>query len=235
MSSVMLEWGRQGVDALRDRVSVLVIVDVLSFSTAVDVAVSRGATVYPLAYGDQDAQAAADRVGAVLARPRSASGGQLSLSPASLRDIASESRLMLPSPNGSRLSLACGLVVTLTGCLRNAAAVARTALELAKHGPIGVVPAGERWPDGALRPALEDFLGSGAIIEHLDRPCSPEARAARDAYRSAGEDLAGMVAGSVSGRELRDGGFAEDVAIAVELNASACAPVLHEGGYRAAS
>jgi 2-phosphosulfolactate phosphatase len=39
------EWGMAGVVALRDRVAALVIVDVLSFSTAVDVAVSRGAVV----------------------------------------------------------------------------------------------------------------------------------------------------------------------------------------------
>ena len=53
MASVVLEWGMAGVEALRERVSVLVIVDVLSFSTAVDVAVSRAlggfiAAVLPL-------------------------------------------------------------------------------------------------------------------------------------------------------------------------------------------
>jgi 2-phosphosulfolactate phosphatase len=52
MDQVLAEWGLGGIDALRDRVAVLVIVDVLSFSTAVDVAVSRGAKVYPFPYED---------------------------------------------------------------------------------------------------------------------------------------------------------------------------------------
>jgi 2-phosphosulfolactate phosphatase len=232
--SAVLEWGLQGVETLRDRVSVLVIVDVLSFSTAVDVAVSRGAAIFPFALGDGDPGSAAERVGAVLAVPRRAGDNQFSLSPASLKALPPGTRLMLPSPNGSRLSLACGATPTLTGCLRNASAVARAAREMAGGGPVGVVPAGERWPDGSLRPAVEDLLGAGAILSQLDRACTPEARAARDAYRAAGDDIPAMVAASMSGRELQDRGYDEDVAIAVERDVSGCAPILIEGAYRAA-
>ncbi|MBW3559524.1 MAG: 2-phosphosulfolactate phosphatase [Proteobacteria bacterium] len=232
MPSVTVEWGLRGVETLRDHVSVLVIVDVLSFSIAVDVAVSRGAAVHPFAYGDKDAQATADRLGAVLAEPRRASGGQFSLSPVSLQAILPGTQLLLPSPNGSRLSLACGSTRALTGCLRNARAVARAARDLAGDGAIGVVPAGERWPDGGLRPAIEDLLGAGVIVQHLGLLGTPEARVARDAFLSAGGNMGAMVAESVSGRELATAGFLQDVEMAVQQDVSEHAPMLIDGAYR---
>jgi len=227
------EWGLAGIEALREQISVIVIVDVLSFSTAVDVAVARGAVIYPFPYADPDAaQIAADRVGAVLAQPRRAAAGQFSLSPGSLAAVPPGTKLMLPSPNGSRLSLACGATPVLTGCLRNAAAVAKAAREIAGGGDVGVIPAGELWPDGSLRPAIEDLLGSGAVIHHLEMSCSPEAQMARDAYRSAGIVVASLIRASVSGRQLIDRGFPGDVEIAVEQNVSAQAPAFRDGAYR---
>lgn len=235
MAQVLAEWGMAGIRALRDRVAVLVVVDVLSFSTAVDVAVSRGAQVLPFPLGDDPtaARLAAERAGAVLALPRNAGGGQFSLSPASLLQIPAGTRLMLPSPNGSRLSLAGGAMPVLAGCLRNAAAVARAARGLAGGGAVGVVPAGELWPDGSLRPAIEDLLGAGAIIAALGLPCSPEAQVMRDASRTAGADMPRLIRESVSGQELVERGFSRDVALAVEREVSATAPLLVDGAYRA--
>jgi 2-phosphosulfolactate phosphatase len=140
---------------------------------------------------------------------------------------------MLPSPNGSRLSLAGGATPVFTGCLRNAAAVARAIIALADGSDVGVVPAGERWPDGGLRPAIEDLLGAGAIIDELRLPCSPEAQVARDAFRAAGEDLPRLVRESISGRELVDAGFGGDVDLALEREVSSFAPRLVDGAYRA--
>jgi hypothetical protein len=63
MAPILCEWGMAGVETLHAHVAVLVIVDVLSFSTAVDVAASRGAIVYPFPFSE-----AQEAVGGVPAR-----------------------------------------------------------------------------------------------------------------------------------------------------------------------
>jgi 2-phosphosulfolactate phosphatase len=233
MNVIRSEWGLHGVQRMRSHVAVLIIVDVLSFSTSVDIATGRGAEVLPFPYGDRGAaQTAADEADAVLAAPRHASGDQLSLSPRSLTQIAPDTRLMLPSPNGSRLSVEASTGAVLAGCFRNAGAVARAARALAEGGAIGVIPAGERWPDGSLRPAIEDLLGTGAIIHALGGAPDAEAEVACATYRGAGEGWRRIIRSSMTGQELIHGGYAEDVELALQLDVSTHAPLLSEGAYR---
>jgi 2-phosphosulfolactate phosphatase len=210
---------------------VVVIVDILSFTTAVDVAVSRGAAIYPHSYGSETARALADSVGARLAGPRSAGG--LSLSPASLEKLTPGERLVLPSPNGSRISVASPCEATFAACLRNARAVAAAARAVGLR--IAVIASGERWPDGSLRPAIEDWLGAGAVIEHLGGSLSPDAFAARAAFRAAGPDIGDLVIDSLSGRELLERGHSRDLFLTVQVDASACVPRLIDHAYRDAS
>ena len=230
--NVLCEWGLAGAQALIDRAEVFVVVDVLSFSTCVDVACARGAEVFPFPSGDRDAaDREAQRRGAVLAGRRSDPNAAYSLSAPTLREIPSGTKLVLPSPNGSRISFSTEGVPILAGCLRNAAAVAQRAAALAEDGAIAVIPAGEHWTDGSLRPAIEDLVGAGAVIAELGGRPSPEAMVARDAFLSAKPDLLDRLRGSVSGLELAEMGFPEDVDIAAELNVSACAPVFADGAY----
>ena len=232
MVRVVCAWGLAGVEAWVSSASAFVIVDILSFSTAVSVAVDRGASVIPFAYGDPvAAEAEAKRRRAVVASPRRAAGGQFSLSPASLRTLDRGARVLLPSPNGSRLSLATGAAPTFCGSLRNAAAVARAARAAAGEGLVAVIAAGERWPDQSLRPAIEDWLGAGAIIAALDGCEDAEATLARIAFEAVGGRLGPLVRESISGRELIDRGFAVDVDIALEVQSSVIAPVLIGGEY----
>nr|WP_317892861.1 2-phosphosulfolactate phosphatase [uncultured Sphingomonas sp.] len=234
MPRIACEWGLSGIEAWKASADLFVIVDVLSFSTAVSVAVGNGAIVFPFPYGDAPAAAAeAARHGAVAASPRSAGGGQLSLSPASLKHIAPGGRLLLPSPNGSRLSLATGDAPTLCGCLRNARAVGAAASRLAGDGTIVVIAAGERWPDQTLRPAIEDWLGAGAIIDALGGTRNAEADLAAEAYRAAKPRLAQILRDSRSGRELSGWGYAADIEVALEVDAADVVPMMREGAYQA--
>ena len=225
---VRCEWGENGVRQLAPVSDVVIIVDVLSFSTCVEIANSRSAIVFPFRWKDESAAAFAASVNAELAGVRRAAD-RYSLSPASLSDIPAGTRLALPSPNGSALSLATGTTPTLTACLRNCRAAATAA---AKYGPhVAVIPAGERWNDGSLRPAYEDWVGAGAVISHFKGGLAPEARAALSAFLDVKSDLGDILKECGSGRELIDKGFERDVEIASELDISECAPTLVDGAY----
>ena len=224
---IRCEWGEGGVLELSRTSDVVIIVDVLSFSTCVDIAAARGAAVYPCQWKDDRAREFATAVDAELAVARGA--GRFSLSPASFLDIPSGTRIVLPSPNGASLSLATGDTITLAGCLRNASAVAEAALRLGNR--ISVIPAGERWEDNSLRPSLEDWLGAGAIINELSGSFSPEAQAALDVYRAPGADLAQKIWNSVSGVELIERGYETDVALASQIDVSCSVPILDDKAY----
>src|SRR4051812_20203004 len=99
---VRFEWGPAGAVALASSSSCLVVVDVLSFSTSVTVAVEAGTRVYPYAWRDETAAAFARERQAELAVDRRAASADRpwSLSPAALRRARFVPRLVLPSPNG---------------------------------------------------------------------------------------------------------------------------------------
>lgn len=226
---IRCEWGERGLDMLAPMVDALVIIDILCFSTCVDIGTSGGALIYPYRWRDESAAGFARDIGATLAGRRGSA--QISLSPPSLRHVTRGMKLVLPSPNGATLSRLTGSTPTFAACFRNAAAVAAAAQAL---GPrIGVIPAGERWPDGSLRPCLEDWLGAGAVIHHLSGTTSPESETARGAFEQHAHHLERTLRGCGSARELIEQGWTEDVIVASELGSSTAAPRLVDGAYRA--
>jgi 2-phosphosulfolactate phosphatase len=227
--AVRCEWGLHGVIQLAPISDAVIIVDVYSFSTAVDIATRRGAVIYPFGAQDETAVAYATSIGAQVAA-KYGTVGSYSLSPHSLAEITPGTRLVLPSRNGARLSLATRSTPTLAACLRNYRAVAAAAQKYGEN--IAVIPAGERWPDGALRPAFEDWIGAGAVISCLDGPLSPEAAAARAVFRDAGANAAALLAACSSSKELLARGLDADVALATDIDVSDCAPLLVDGAYR---
>ena len=261
---VRLDWGPTAAHSLTSyAVSsgspvCAVVVDVLSFTTSVSVAVEAGNRVHPYRWEDDSAQALADELGATLAGRRSATrvDGGVSLSPASIRAAGTIGDLVLPSPNGSTISavLAEAGADVVAASLRNRSAVAGWLvnwLESARSGSAGgpagqpvvvLVPAGERWPDGSLRPAVEDLWGAGAVVAaltdrlgHRGGPLllGPEAEAAGAAWAAVEHRAGQALQACASGRELVEQGWPDDVAVAAELDRSAAVPVLADGAFTA--
>ena len=220
-------WGLRGLQAVLPHSDVIVVVDVLSFTTTVEVAVSRGVVPYPWRWKDESAEQFADSIDAALAGPRGSPG--YSLSPHSFLEADAGTKVVLPSPNGSTLSRATGDVPTIAACLRNAAACAQAAQGMGDR--IAVIAAGELWPDHTLRPALEDWLGAGAVIHATRGRRSAEARAAAEAWQAAASSIPERLLACTSGRELVANGYARDVELAAEHDVSDVAPHLVEGAY----
>jgi len=212
-------------------VQCIVIVDVMSFSTCVSVAVDKGAQVYPCPWKDASATGFANSIGA-----RVASFGRLSdtdgfsLSPVSLRKIEAGEKLVLPSPNGSAISFLArdvdAGVTVLSGCFRN---LTQTAMACRDFNQILVVPCGERWPDGTLRPAIEDYVAAGGIIAAIGRDrCSPEAEGAVSAWHQQNRFSLRECASAL---ELQQRGFQEDVELCLELDSATRVCRLHGDFY----
>ncbi len=223
------EWGLAGVRSLAGRVDLVVVVDVLAFSTAVTIAIEQGARIAPAAARDEAAIARAKALGATLAAANRHGPGP-TLSPASLERLRPGQVVVLPSPNGGACAIeAAGAgPMVVAGCLRNASAIAR--LVAGHGGSVAVIAAGETWPDGGLRPAIEDLVGAGAALAELEPgSLSPEARAAVAAFRAVRSRLRSVLLESASGRELVARGFARDIELAADLDATDLVPVLLDG------
>jgi 2-phosphosulfolactate phosphatase len=243
---VRLEWGPVGAAETASHSTYAVVVDVLSFTTTLSVAMDIGAEVLPYRWKDEKAaelartRAATLAVGRLEARsdPRP---GVVSLSPATLRESAGVERMVLPSPNGSAISfaLAKGGAQVVGASLRNRSAVAgwlASRLLADESASVVVVAAGERWDaDDSLRPALEDLLGAGAVISALAAAGvddgSPEAAAAAYTFEAFQGSLHDALRACSSGQELIGRGFGDDVDVAAELDTSPHVPVLRDDAF----
>jgi 2-phosphosulfolactate phosphatase len=184
-------------------------------------------------WNDARAATLGEAEGAVVAAKRGQPG--YTLSPASYGAMPAGVRLVLPSPNGSTLSFAAGErgVPVVAGSLRNAAAVARWCT--AQRRPVAIVPAGERWVDGSIRFALEDWLGAGAIAARIGGDRSGEAEAAVAAFERLRGDLRGALARCPSGRELIGRDYPQDVDLASALDVDTAVPRLAGNAFTLAA
>jgi 2-phosphosulfolactate phosphatase len=226
--NIRFEWAEMGVSLLAPISDAIIIVDVLSFSTAVEIATNQNAIIYPYSWKDPCAHQFAKSISAEVADGDNQNG--YCLSPASLLKLPPDIRLVLPSPNGSSLCLSTGPTPTIAGCLRNCKAVADAAMNEGKN--IAVIAAGERWEDGTLRPCIEDMIGAGAIIRFLRGELSPEAQTALAVFEAASSGLKEQMKKCLSGTEKLNRGEERDIELASELGISECVPILRDGAFR---
>ncbi len=244
---VRFDWGLAGASVIAEGAAVVVVVDVLSFTTALSVAMDVDVDVYPYRFRDASAAAFAASRGAVLAVGRREAGASgVSLSPLSIKQaarngpLAGGGKIVLPSPNGASICRQLGEAGSLVvgASFRNTNAVAAWVRQSAAGKTVAVVAAGERWPGDQLRPAVEDFWGAGAIISALVDgglgPASPEAISAAVAYREVARALPAALRSCASGQELIADGHSQEIAVAAEFNVSTRVPVLRGDAFRPA-
>jgi len=213
-----LYWGPRGAHQAAAAGDLLVVVDTLSFSSAVATAVQHGGIVYPCS-PSEDVAALAQHVGGVAAVGRRdvPARGRFSLSPLTFVDLVPGTRVVLASPNGGLCShSARGAAAVLAGALLNAKAVAAAAEQLLATTDrcLSIVACGERClaPDDGdtLRMAIEDYLAAGAILAHLSHPKSPEAVVCEGGFRHVQRDITELLWECEGGLELRGKGVGAD-------------------------
>ena len=204
---VRLELGDDGLARLAAS-DVVVVVDVLRFSSTVTTRVAAGGAV-PLdaaAHAVSLTRAATSRAAAALDPAPIVLLGCLRNASAVAEAIADEQRR-----RGARTSIA--LIAGGELVPADAGAAART----------------------ARRFAVEDLLGAGAIVDALGvrgiDHTSPEAAAAGEAFRGLRAATRHLLAASGSGQELAERGAHDEVRAAAELDASTAVPVLREGVF----
>ncbi|CAN5496956.1 hypothetical protein BH09PLA1_BH09PLA1_10510 [soil metagenome] len=224
---VRMDWGWRGCSAAARRGDAVVIVDVLRFSTAVCAAISNGVTVFPANESD-NLQGMCSRFDAA----HFAAG----LAPGEYHSAMRGSRVVVRSPNGATCArLASAAPVALIGALVNQNAVARCVRRILVQTKwtVTVIACGERWPDasddGALRFAIEDYLGAGAILWSVAGDQSAEARTCAGAFASSRADLASLLANCGSGREQIDKRDRASVEHAAIIDRYDVVPVLRDG------
>ncbi|HYO97037.1 MAG TPA: 2-phosphosulfolactate phosphatase [Polyangiaceae bacterium] len=191
-----------------------------------------GAIIYPHAMTAQAGEYGA-RVGAevLLGRGEAVALGKPGLSPGSFNASHAGKKYVLCSLNGALCSFACSQApLCLLGAFVNAQVTIEYLRSLLKDPGlrgITLIACGETWHDARedeskLRPCLEDLLCAGQILSGVGGEPDCEATVAIAAYQGCAVRRNELIRASLSGRELIQRGYAEDVAAALTDDSRPC-------------
>jgi 2-phosphosulfolactate phosphatase len=201
---VRLEWGLDGLARLAPA-EIVIVVDVLRFSTTVIDAVQRGED-YPL-----DAAAHAVSInGAAVAEAAAEAGALVLLGALSNASAVAAAVLAEQERRGARTGVAVIAAGELTG--RDASAAVRFAVE-----------------DQLGAGAVVDALGALGI-DHT----SPDAAVAAESFRALRRAVKHLLTASGSGLELTERGLGDEVLAAAAVDGASVVPVLSGGVFTAA-
>lgn len=230
-----MDWGPKGTYEAASRNDIIIIVDVLSFSSTVVSALHHGAIIYPFPMeGDVNTFGASIGAEVLFDRREGRKLDRPSLSPVSFNQTHKDKKFVLCSPNGATCTKLSGKVpALLIGSLLNAYAVAKVANELQKRTKVNitVIACGERWDnvkenEDKLRPCIEDYLGAGAILNFLHGTKSPESKVCVAAFQNSRDQLEELIWESGSGKELRGKNFSKDIRHSSRLDVFQEVPIL---------
>jgi 2-phosphosulfolactate phosphatase len=245
MVKIQLDWELEGLKfALRNN-DIVVIVDVLRFSSAVVTAIANGFTIYPVS----DRNSGHELAASLNAEMSGKSGeARFSLSPLSYLEPSDQKQVVLYSPNGAAC---CELVKeydhAYIGCLLNAEAVASHITKVAKDtgrdvtliaaGEQRAIESGERIvyiKDVSRRVfAVEDYLGCGAIISSTSFSKTADARVCELAFKASQNKIENLLLESFSGKYLIQRDMAKGVEHVSRLNRYDTIPVIYDGKIKA--
>jgi 2-phosphosulfolactate phosphatase len=238
-----MDWGVRGVREASERGDIIVVVDVLSFSSAITNALNKGVIIYPFPRVG-DIETFGKNTGAevcILERSRARELGLPSLSSTSFTEAHRGKKYVLSSINGATCVKEAkeGSLIFVSSLLnRSAVAKVINQIQKEKEHAVTVIASGERWKriDGQereLRPSIEDYLGAGALLEKLEGTKSPEARVCVAAFQSCRPDLSALMLDCSSAREVVSMGFPEDIPFCSQLDIYNEVPFLtkDEKGY----
>ena len=238
MTNAVLEWGVDGALAAVNRGDVILVIDVLRFTSAAITAISKGFTVIP-AKTESDAYSLAKQFNVRFDRK-----GLAALSPESFIN-ENPSFIVLTSPHGATLS--CTVADAENAFLAsflNATAAAQKALGAAKRTGknISIVASGEIgaerrgiMPDFENKIDLdneifcfEDYACAGYIGTLLQIKKSDELLNAGNVFALYKPTLSDALLQCASGKYLVDNGMERDVRFCSQLNVFSVVPAIHK-------
>jgi 2-phosphosulfolactate phosphatase len=213
---------------------IIVIVDVLRFSSTVCTAVANGFSVVAFSHPNKAARYS-EESGTPMSGPTG--NAKYSLSPLDYLNPKAPEEIALVSPNGAALvRMIDGTAKAFIGCFLNSRALGRYLAMLSRGANKGIslIAAGEA-AEGKYenlkqrRFAIEDYLGCGAILTELSMSKTAEATVCQRAFESCKHDYVKLIGESLSGKYLSERGFGFDISHCVQRNLYDCIPAIQSG------